>query len=79
MPLICSREHVARYFENRHLGDLEKGWEDEPCILNISIPDEYVEHGNVDVLRKELGIDSESITERIVTVMKEMEHKSIPK
>ena len=72
-------EHVARYFENRHLGDLEKGWEDEPCILNISIPDEYVEHGNVDVLRKELGIDSESITERIVTVMKEMEHKSIPK
>ena len=72
-------EHVARYFENRHLGDLEKGWEDEPCILNISIPDEYVEHGTVDVLRKELGIDSESITERIVTVMKEMEHKSIPK
>lgn len=72
-------EHVARYFENRHLGDLEKGWKDEPCILNISIPDEYVEHGNVDVLRKELGIDSGSITERIATVMKEMEHKSIPK
>lgn len=30
-------------------------------VLNIALPDAYVEHGNVSVLRKELGIDSDSI------------------
>ena len=30
-------------------------------ILNIGIPDAYVEHGNVSVLREGLGIDSDSI------------------
>ena len=33
--------------------------------MNIAIPDEYVEHGNVDLLKKEIGIDTESIVERI--------------
>lgn len=35
-------------------------------ILNIGIPDEYVEHGNVDILRKEIGMDAESIVEKIL-------------
>lgn len=30
-------------------------------VLNIALPDAYVEHGNVSVLRKELKIDSDSI------------------
>ena len=30
-------------------------------VLNIGIPDAYVEHGNVSVLREGLGIDSDSI------------------
>lgn len=34
--------------------------------LNISLPDDYVEHGNVDILRKEMGIDAESVVKRIV-------------
>ena len=34
-------------------------------ILNITLPDEYVEHGNVDILRKEVGIDAETIQKRI--------------
>lgn len=33
--------------------------------LNISIPDAYVEHGNVELLKKEIGIDTDSITARI--------------
>ncbi len=33
--------------------------------LNISIPDAYVEHGNVELLKKEIGIDAESIVKRI--------------
>ena len=35
-------------------------------VLNIGIPDEYVEHGNVAVLKHEIGIDSASITAKIL-------------
>lgn len=34
--------------------------------LNISLPDDYVEHGNVDILKKEMCIDAESIVKKIV-------------
>ena len=34
-------------------------------VVNIGLPDTYVEHGNVSVLRKALGIDSDSIIERL--------------
>lgn len=37
-------------------------------FVNVSLPDEYVEHGNVDVLRREVLLDSESIVKRIVAV-----------
>ena len=36
-------------------------------VLNISIPDEYVEHGNVELLKQEVGIDADSIVKRVVT------------
>ena len=32
----------------------------------IAIPDMYVEHGNVDLLKKEIGIDADSIVEKIL-------------
>lgn len=35
-------------------------------VLNIAIPDEYVEHGNVALLYEEVGIDAETVTKRIV-------------
>ena len=34
-------------------------------LITVNIPDEYVEHGNVDILRKEVGIDEETIFNRI--------------
>ena len=34
-------------------------------IMNIALPDSYVEHGNVSLLRKGLGIDSDSILWRL--------------
>ena len=39
-------------------------------VLNISLPDDYVEHGSVDILRAESGIDTTSVTERIVSFYK---------
>lgn len=51
-------EHVTEYYqqsENRTIG-----------VLNIAIPDDYVEHGNVDILKKEVGIDAESVINRTI-------------
>ena len=42
-------------------------------LLNFAIPDEYVEHGNVDLLKKEIGIDAESIAASILARLKERE------
>ena len=35
-------------------------------LLNIAISDEYVEHGNVEILYREVGIDAESIVKKII-------------
>lgn len=35
-------------------------------FLGISIPDAYVEHGNVELLKREIGIDADSIVRRIL-------------
>lgn len=37
--------------------------------LNICIPDAYVEHGNVELLKQEIGIDAVSITRRICDLL----------
>ena len=37
------------------------------CVLQNGIKDEYVEHGNVELLRKEVHLDADSIVEKIVT------------
>lgn len=34
-------------------------------ILHVALPDDYIEHGKVDELKKELGMDADSIAERI--------------
>ncbi|WP_296834675.1 1-deoxy-D-xylulose-5-phosphate synthase [Marvinbryantia sp.] len=34
--------------------------------INISLPDDYVEHGNVEILKADAGIDADSIVKRIV-------------
>ncbi|MCQ2498234.1 MAG: 1-deoxy-D-xylulose-5-phosphate synthase [Lachnospiraceae bacterium] len=36
-------------------------------LVTIALPDEYVEHGNVDILKKELMIDSKGITDTILS------------
>ena len=34
-------------------------------VLNIALPDAYVEHGNVSKLREALGIDSDSVVKKM--------------
>ena len=35
-------------------------------IIQVALPDDYIEHGNVEILKKEAGIDAESIEKRIL-------------
>lgn len=41
-------------------------------VLNIALPDDYIEHGSVDILKAETGIDADSITERVMTYYEEL-------
>ena len=38
-------------------------------VLPVSLPDAYIEHGNVDLLRKEVGVDAESIVAKILAAL----------
>lgn len=41
-------------------------------VLTLALPDDYIEHGSVDVLRKMTGIDSESMSEKMIETYKEL-------
>ena len=41
-------------------------------VLTLALPDDYIEHGSVDVLRRMTGIDSESMSEKIIETYKEL-------
>ena len=51
-------EHVTEFYNNENCKDIR--------IVNIAIPDEYVEHGNVELLRKEVGLDADTIIARTI-------------
>lgn len=37
-------------------------------FMSVTLPDAYIEHGNVDLLKKEVGIDEESILNKIINL-----------
>lgn len=41
--------------------------------INISLPDDYVEHGSVDILKKETGIDAETVVNKVISTYREIE------
>ena len=62
---ITLEENVkAGGFGERVTDYLKQKWPETP-VMNITLPDDYVEHGDVTKLRSVLGIDSDSIMEKI--------------
>ena len=51
-------EKIREYVDTHDLG---------ARVTVIALPDDYVEHGNVDILKKEVGIDPDTILKRIIT------------
>lgn len=41
-------------------------------VLPVALPDAYVEHGNVEMLKKDVGIDKDTIFEKIMTEGKDL-------
>jgi 1-deoxy-D-xylulose-5-phosphate synthase len=67
--MVTMEENVASGGYGEKVRDYLDSIYSETRLLNITIPDEYVEHGNVDILRKEVGIDAESIVEKIMELI----------
>ncbi|MCI6061060.1 MAG: 1-deoxy-D-xylulose-5-phosphate synthase [Dorea sp.] len=59
-------EHVVEYVSRKCPG---------MQVLTLALPDDYVEHGSIDVLRKETGLDVDSMTSRIRTLYDRLQEK----
>ena len=57
-------EHVTEFCE---MNELKAG------ILNIAVPDEFVPHGSIAILREKLGMDPESVAGRIINKLNNMQ------
>lgn len=57
-------EHIISYVQQEELGI---------AVLPIAIPDAYVEHGNVEQLKRDLQLDAVSIVDRIINKLKHNE------
>jgi len=68
--VVTMEENVASGGYGEKVREYFDGLQTDCKLINIAIPDEYVEHGNVDLLKKEIGIDPESITNAILAEIK---------
>lgn len=73
--IVTMEENVLSGGYSQKVIDLVSLKKLDTCVLPITLPDAYVEHGNVDLLKQEVGIDSDSIFEKIVATMLSMEKK----
>ena len=68
--LVTMEENVLSGGFSEKVIDLMEANGNPAEVLPITLPDEYVEHGNVELLKKEVGIDTESIVRKILATLK---------
>ena len=56
-------EHVTAFCEMNEL---------KASVLSIAVPDEFVPHGSIAILREKLGMDPLSVAGRIINKLQEM-------
>lgn len=72
--LVTLEENVASGGFGEHVSSFVKDQNINIEVLNIAIPDMYVEHGNVDVLYKSLRIDPESVYNSVLKKWKNIQN-----
>ncbi len=59
-------------FGEQVLGVIEESpYSGKVKVMNVAIPDAYVEHGSVDILKSQIGLDAESVTARVLAAIGE--------
>lgn len=74
--LVTLEENVLRGGYGERITDYVQKHYKGLKIVNIALPDAYVEHGNVTQLRSDLGIDSDSILETLKKEFSYLEDKA---
>ena len=69
--IVTLEENVASGGFGERVREYLDSKQTDARILCINIPDEYVEHGNVEILRREVGIDADTIENRIIDMYRE--------
>jgi len=65
--IVCMEENVKNGgFGEQVTNFIYEECNERPTIQNVSLPNKFIEHGSVDELYKMLGLDAESIAERIL-------------
>ena len=65
--LVTLEENVKSGGFGERVLDLVNGEHLNTSVLITALPDEYVEHGNVDILKRESGIDQETLFKKILS------------
>lgn len=64
--IVTMEENVSCGGFGEHVRAFVDSLDVETRVLGIAIPDEYVEHGNVELLKQETGIDAVTVEEKVV-------------
>ncbi len=67
--LVTMEENVKSGGMGEHIESFLFSEKLNVSILTVSVPDQFVEHGNVNALREMLGIDAASVAARILEVL----------
>ncbi len=73
--LVTMEENVKSGGFGEHVNSFVLEEELPVDVINIAIPDCYVEHGNVELLKKEIGIDADTIYDRIIGEIQKQENE----
>lgn len=68
--IVTMEENVASGSYGEKVRDYLDSMETTCELVQIALPDDYVEHGNVEILKHEVGIDADSILEKIRFALK---------
>ncbi len=63
--IVTMEENVASGGFGEKVREYVDGLDNDSKVICIALPDEYVEHGNVELLKQETGIDADSIVKKI--------------
>ena len=75
--LVTLEENVLSGGLGEHISTFVQQEDIDMDVINIAIPNAYVEHGNVEQLKKILEIDAESVAARILEKYKNIRHNEV--